>query len=81
MLTWNEKKPTEPGWYIWFREEYDTFRREFFIVRETEGYEGNPDWLRAFSESKPRRGMPVKSISGGVWYGPIPLPPLAEGVA
>lgn len=73
-LEWSEKKPIERGWYIWFREEYDTFRREFVILDWPAGDQGHqPENLRAYPGNKP-----IEYIVGGVWYGPIPEPPLSE---
>ena len=66
MLVWSEKKPTEPGWYLWFREEYDTFRRKFIVVYR------DGEYLKGYPGNKS-----IEYIVGGLWYGPIPLPPLA----
>lgn len=76
MLKWTEEKPTKPGWYVWFREEYDQLRTEFFFVNSPED-DDRPDSLRAYSNSAPD-GRHLNDIVGGGWYGPIPRPPLAE---
>jgi hypothetical protein len=73
MLDWTEEKPTERGWYIWHRAEYDTMRTEFYKVDWSTGDDTRlPDNLRAFPGNKH-----LAYIVGGLWYGPIPFPPVS----
>ncbi len=73
MIEWTENEPTTRGWFIWYREEYDILRKELVIAEWSAGDQTHdPENLRAYPGKRP-----FSSFVGGVWYGPIPFPPVS----